>query len=207
MNQVQFYRWLVLINGAVPLLVLIWDAVRGNLGANPTNYALHVTGMLALIFLLLSLAITPIKALSGWGGWISFRRSLGLYAFFYAAIHFGIYVTFDRALSLLSTINELFARTFLQIGFLSLVLMLPLAITSTNGMQRKLGKRWKRLHQLAYPIAMLAVTHFFMSVKSDVREPLIYAAVLTLLLSTRLFKLPRLSIPKQVKTSSSKLET
>ncbi len=200
MNQVQFYRLLVIVNSAVPLMILAWDALRGNLGANPTSNALHVTGMLALVFLLLSLSITPIKALSGWGGWLTFRRSLGLYAFFYAALHFGIYVTLDRALSPASTLHELLSRTFLQIGFVALVLMVPLAVTSTNALQRKLGpKRWKRLHMLAYPIAILAVAHFFMSVKSDVREPLIYAGVLALLLSTRAFKLPRLTRGRSVK--------
>ncbi len=186
MNQVQYYRLLVIVNSAVPLLILVWDAWRGGLGANPTNYALHVTGMLGLVFLLLSLAITPLKMLSGWGGWLAFRRSLGLYAFFYAVLHVAIYVTFDRALSVAGTFRELSTRTFLQFGFLALILMMPLAVTSTNAMQRKLGKRWKRLHQLAYPIAILAVVHFFMSVKSDVREPLIYAGVLGLLLGMRL---------------------
>ena len=196
MNQVQFYRLLVVVNSLVPLLMLAWDVMRGNLGANPTTSALHVTGMLALVFLLLSLTITPIKTLSGWGGWLTFRRSLGLFAFFYAALHFGIYVTFDRALSPASTLHELLSRTFLQVGFVSLVLMVPLAITSTNSLQRRLGpKRWKRLHMLAYPIAILAVVHFFMSVKSDIREPLIYGGVLALLLSTRFIKLPRLTAP------------
>ncbi len=186
MNKVQYYRWLVIVNSAVPLVVLAWDAWRGNLGANPTMNALHVTGMLALIFLLLSLAITPIKQLSGWGGWISFRRSLGLYAFFYAVLHVGIYVTFDRALSVPSTIHELQTRTFLQIGFAAIVMMVPLAVTSTNAMQRKLGaKRWKRLHRLAYLIAILSAVHFFMSVKSDVREPLVFAGVLGVLLGSR----------------------
>lgn len=200
MNQVQFYRLLVVVNSAVPLLMLAWDALRGNLGANPTTSALHVTGMLALVFLLLSLAITPVKTLSGWGGWLTFRRSLGLYAFFYAALHFGIYVTFDRGLSVPSTMHELLSRTFLQIGFVSLLLMVPLAVTSTNALQRKLGpKRWKRLHMLAYPIAILAVAHFFMSVKSDVREPLVYAGVLAILLSTRVLKLPRLTRARSIK--------
>ncbi len=138
MNQVQFYRWLMLINGAVPVVMLAWDAWRGTLGANPATNALHVTGMLALVFLLLSLTITPLKRLSGWGGWLALRRGLGLYAFFYAVLHVAIYVTYDRALNALSTLNELLSRTFLQIGFAALVLMVPLAVTSTNAMQRKL---------------------------------------------------------------------
>ena len=205
MNQVQFYRLLVIVNGAVPLAILAWDAWRGNLGANPTSNALHVTGMLALIFLLLSLTITPLKSLSGWGGWLSMRRSLGLYAFFYAALHFGIYVTFDRGLSLFSTMKELSSRTFLQIGFASLLMMVPLAITSTNALQRKLGaKRWKRLHQLAYPLAILAAVHFYMSVKSDVREPLAFGGVLAVLLGLRLFKLPKL-MGSRPKISDKKL--
>ena len=96
MNSLQFYRNLVLLNGAVPLVVLLWDAYRGQLGANPINDALHITGILSLIFLLLSLSMTPARWITGWSGWIAFRRSLGLYGFFYSVLHFGIYVGFDR---------------------------------------------------------------------------------------------------------------
>ncbi len=166
--------------------MLAWDAWRGQLGANPINTAIHITGVTALVFLLLSLAITPLRWLSGWGGWISFRRSLGLYGFFYAIVHVIIYFTWDRELSIASLISELSKRRFLSVGGISLALMVPLAITSTNAMQRKLGQtQWKRLHRLAYPIAILAVVHFVMSVKSDLREPLAFGAVLVLLLAVR----------------------
>ncbi|MCC6508976.1 MAG: sulfoxide reductase heme-binding subunit YedZ [Pirellulaceae bacterium] len=189
MNQVQFYRWLVIINCAVPLVLLSWDAWRGQLGANPASDALHVTGMLSLVCLLLSLTITPLRWWTGWGGWISFRRALGVYAFVYAVIHLGIYVVFDRALSLSSTLMEISSRRFLQIGGLSLLLMVPLAVTSTNAMLRKVGaKRWKQLHRLAYVIAILAVMHYYMLVKSDVRQPLVFAGLLTGLLAVRVHR-------------------
>jgi len=149
MNPVQFNRWLVIANGFVPLLVLGWDAYRGQLGANSVNYALHVTGILSLVFLFLSLIITPLRWITGWGGWIALRRALGLYGFFYAVVHVSIYVALDRELSVASTFREIWLRRFLQVGTLAVFFMVPLAITSTNGMIQKLGpKRWKRLHRL-----------------------------------------------------------
>jgi DMSO/TMAO reductase YedYZ heme-binding membrane subunit len=186
MNSLKFYRQLVLLNGAVPLAVLLWDAYRGQLGANPINDALHVTGMLSLIFLLLSLSMTPARWITGWNGWIAFRRSLGLYGFFYSVLHFGIYVGFDRELNLSSTIHEIWTRRFLQIGMLAVVLMVPLAITSTNAMMRKVGaKIWKALHRLAYVVAILGVVHYYMLVKSDIRQPVAFGVVLGSLLVFR----------------------
>ncbi len=186
MNQLQFLRALVVLNGAVPLVMLLWDAYRGQLGANSVNNALHITGILSLVFLFLSLLMSPLKWATGWGGWIAFRRALGLYGFFYAIVHLVIYVGFDRALSLSSTLNEIWMRRFLQVGAVAIVLMVPLAVTSTNGMIQRLGpKRWKLLHRSAYAVAILGVLHYYMLVKSDVRQPLAFAGVLTLLLSSR----------------------
>ncbi|MFN7890061.1 MAG: ferric reductase-like transmembrane domain-containing protein [Pirellula sp.] len=186
MNSLQFYRNLVLLNGAVPLVVLLWDAYRGQLGANPANNALHVTGILSLIFLLLSLSMTPARWITGWSGWIAFRRSLGLYGFFYSVLHFGIYVGFDRELNLASTVHEIWMRFYLQIGMLAVLLMVPLAITSTNSMIRKVGaKRWKTLHRLAYVVAILGVMHYYILVKSDVRQPVAFGVVLGSLLVCR----------------------
>lgn len=189
MSSLQFNRSLVILNGIVPLLMLCLDAFRGQLGANSVNYALHVTGILSLVFLFLSLVITPLRWITGWGGWIAFRRALGLYGFFYSVLHVAIYVGFDRELSIASTINEIWLRRFLQVGTLAVFLMMPLAITSTNGMIQKLGpKRWKLLHRLAYVVAALGVTHYYMLVKSDVRQPLAFAVVLTGLLGARFAK-------------------
>ena len=132
------------------------------------------------------MVITPLRWATGWGGWVAFRRALGLYAFFYSIIHLGIYIGLDRALSLSSTFHEIWMRRFLQVGVAAVLLMVPLAGTSTNGMVRRLGaKRWKLLHRAVYLVAALGVLHYYMLVKSDVREPLAFAAVLVVLLGAR----------------------
>ena len=176
----------VILNGAVPLFMLAWDAWHGQLGANSVNNSLHITGILSLVFLFLSLLMTPLRWMTGWAGWIAFRRALGLYGFFYAVLHLSIYVGFDRALNLSSTLREIWMRRFLQVGAVSILLMAPLAVTSTNGMIQKLGpKRWKLLHRLTYIVAILGVLHYYMLVKSDVRQPLAFAGVLACLLLGR----------------------
>jgi len=186
MNQLSFYRALVVLNGAVPLLMLVWDAYRGQLGANSVNNALHITGILSLVFLFLSLLMTPLRWVTHWGGWIAFRRALGLYGFFYSIVHLAIYVGFDRGLSLSSTFHEIWMRRFLQLGVAAVLLMVPLAVTSTHSMVRKMGpKRWKLLHRGAYLVAVLGVVHYYMLVKSDVRQPLAFAGVLAFLLGAR----------------------
>ena len=186
MNQLQFLRLLVILNGAVPLLMLVWDAYRGQLGVNSVNYALHVTGILSLVFLFLSLLMTPMRWVTKWGGWIAFRRALGLYGFFYSILHVAIYVGFDRALNLTSTFHEIGIRRFLQVGTAAIFLMIPLAVTSTNSMIRVMGTaRWKSLHRLAYVVAILGVVHYYMLVKSDVRQPLAFAGALSILLGAR----------------------
>ena len=187
MNSLHFYRYLVLINGAVPLIVLVWDAFQGQLGANSVNYALHVTGILSLLFLILSLCMSPLRWLSGWSGWIAFRRSLGLFAFCYSILHLAIYVGLDREFNMESTLNEIWMRRFLQVGTAGVFLMLPLALTSTNSMIRRVGARnWKSLHRLAYVVAVLGVVHYYMLVKSDVRQPIAFGIVLGGLLVGRL---------------------
>jgi len=186
MSPVAYYRLLVILNGAVPLLMLGWDAYHGHLGANAVNHALHVTGTLSLVFLCLALVITPLRWATGWGGWVAFRRALGLYAFVYSIIHLGIYIGLDRALSVSSTFHEIWTRRFLQVGAAAVLLMVPLAVTSTNRMVQRLGpKQWKLLHRITYLVAALGVLHYYMLVKSDVRQPLAFAAVLVVLLGAR----------------------
>lgn len=203
MNQLQFQRWLVIGNGAVPLFMLAWDAWNKRLGANAVNEALHITGILSLSFLFLSLLMTPLRWYSNWTGWIAFRRALGLYGFWYAVVHLAIFFVFDRALDLASTLHEVWTRRYLQVGFVALLLMLPLAVTSTNYMVRKLGaKRWKQLHRAAYVVPVLGVIHYYLLVKSDVRQPLAFAGVLALLLAGRLAIRNHLS--RRVKSSPDK---
>lgn len=186
-SDLPFWKSLVAINGAVPLVLLIVDAFRGQLGANAVNFALHTTGILSLLFLGLSLAVTPLRQLTGWHVVVGFRRSLGLFSFFYACVHLALYVGFDRALSLTSTFDEVLKRRYLQVGLAAIVLMMPLAVTSTNAMMSRLGaRRWKRLHRLAYPVAALGALHYFLLVKSDVRQPLAFAGVFAVLLASRL---------------------
>ncbi len=189
MNDIAYYRNLVILAGLGPVLMLGWDAWHDQLGANSVNNALHITGILSLVFLFASLVITPLRAITGWNSVIAYRRALGLYGFAYAAIHFVIYVAWDRMGSVRSTVEEIAARRFLLVGFIALALMLPLAVTSTNAMIRRLGAvRWKLLHRLAYVAAILGVVHYYMLVKSDVRQPLAFAAVLTPILGFRSVK-------------------
>ena len=186
-SDIRFGKVLVLFNGAVPLALLGWDSLHHQLGANPQNFAILTTGMMALIFLILTLAVTPLRKLTGWNWLANLRRMLGLYAFFYAAMHFLLFFSLDRGLSISGTFSEMVKRKFLIVGSLALILMIPLAVTSTNAMIKRLGgKRWRALHRLAYVSAIGGVIHYYMQVKADVRQPLAFATVLAFLLGFRL---------------------
>lgn len=201
-SALPFYRKLVVLNGAVPLVMLVWDALDGQLAANSVNHALHITGIVSLVCLLLTLAMTPLQRITGWGGWGSFRRSLGLYGFFYAVVHLGIYVVLDRAGDLRSTLHEVVTRTYLQIGTVALLLMIPLAVTSTNAMIHRLGsRRWKQLHRATYVVGILGVVHYYLLVKSDVRQPVAFGVVLGVLLLFRLLPQRRVAAVRVATTS------
>src|SRR5882724_12420267 len=186
-NDIRFAKLLLLVNAAVPATLLGWDALHHRLGANPVNFAILTTGMSALTFLLLTLAVTPLRKITGLN-WIIFsRRTLGLYAFFYASLHFLIFFIFDRSLSISSTLSEMVKRKYLLVGITGLLVMVPLAITSTNAMIKRLGgKRWRALHRLAYVAAIAGAVHYYMQVKADVRLPLAFAALLAVLLGYRI---------------------
>ena len=174
----KFAKRLVWINGAIPALVLGWDAIQGQLGVNDVNYAIRTTGKLSIVFLTLSLLVTPLRRLTGWNPLIAVRRNLGLYGFYYALAHFTIFFAFDRDGSLGSTVTEIIERQYLWFGFGALLLMVPLAVTSTDGMVSRLGaKRWKLLHRAAYAVVLGAVVHFWLLVKSDLRQPKTFAAI------------------------------
>jgi ferredoxin-NADP reductase/DMSO/TMAO reductase YedYZ heme-binding membrane subunit len=188
-HDLRFGKFLLIANAIVPGAILAWDAAHGRIGANGVNYALHTTGLLALIFLLLTLLVTPLRRLTGINTLIAYRRGLGLVGFGYACVHFLIFYGLDRALSLSSTVHEILTRRYLLIGTTGLLLMVPLAVTSTSGMQMRLGaKRWKRLHRLVYLVAIAGALHYYMLVKSDVRQPLAFAGVLTALLGFRVVR-------------------
>jgi ferredoxin-NADP reductase/DMSO/TMAO reductase YedYZ heme-binding membrane subunit len=174
----KFAKRLVWINGLIPALVLGWDAIQGQLGINDVNYAIRTTGKLSIVFLTLSLLVTPLRKLTGWNPLIAVRRNLGLYGFYYALTHFSIFFAFDRDGSVGSTLTEIVERQYLWFGFGALLLMVPLAVTSTDGMVSRLGaKRWKLLHRLSYAVVFGAVVHFWLLVKSDLRQPKTFAAI------------------------------
>lgn len=169
----------------IPALLLGWDAFTGGLGVNPIEDITHRTGDWALRFLLVTLAVTPLRWLAGWNGLIRFRRMVGLFAFFYAVLHFSTYLVFDHFFDLLLIIDDVAERKYVTAGFVGFVLMIPLAVTSTQGWIRRLGRRWAVLHRLVYASAVAGVVHFLWLVKIDIGEPLIYAVILALLLGAR----------------------
>ena len=187
MKDIGFAKIVLLVNGLVPGSLLLWDAYHGQAGANPVNYAIRTTGLLALIFLSLSLLVTPLRKLTGLSWLFHFRRSLGLFAFFYALAHFSIFFVFDRSMNVQDTLSEMVKRPYLIVGSLGLMAMAPLAATSTNYMIKRLGsKRWQALHRLAYFAAIAGVIHFYMLVKSDIRLPVAFGIVVGLLLGFRI---------------------
>lgn len=170
----------------LPLGSLVWRGAADQLGANPVEEVLHCTGSWALRLLLLTLAVTPLRRLTGFG-WLSrFRRPLGLFAFFYAALHLAVYLVLDRALDWGEVLADLTERPYITVGLAAFLLLVPLAVTSTRGWQRRLGHRWQLLHRGVYLIAVLGVLHFIWLVKADLLEPLIDAAILAALLAWRL---------------------
>jgi sulfoxide reductase heme-binding subunit YedZ len=187
-RQVRFiWKPVVFVLCLMPLGVAVGDlyGVTGDLGANPVENLQDRFGNWGLRFMLIALAVTPLRQVSGWNWLTRFRRMLGLFAFFYVLLHFLVWLILDQGL-LLSAIGEDIAeRPFITIGFAALVILLALALTSTTGMRRRLGKRWQSLHNGVYVAAILGVWHYWWQVKLDATDPLIYAVVLTLLLGYR----------------------
>ncbi|WP_295454217.1 protein-methionine-sulfoxide reductase heme-binding subunit MsrQ [uncultured Thiodictyon sp.] len=185
-TAVRYGKPLVFALCLLPLALMVWLAAVDRLGANPVEAVLHFTGDFALRLLLFTLAVTPLRRLTGLAWLVRFRRMLGLFAFFYALLHFTVYLALDRSLDWGEVVTDLAKRPYIMVGFAAFVLLVPLAVTSTRGWVRRLGRRWQQLHRFVYLIAVLGVLHFFWLVKADVREPLIYAAVLAVLLAARL---------------------
>jgi methionine sulfoxide reductase heme-binding subunit len=178
----------VFVAALAPLALLAWRAVEGTLGANPIETITHGTGDWTLRFLLLTLAVTPARRLSGWNGVIRYRRMLGLFAFFYGCLHLMTYVWLDQFFDWAGMMKDVAKRPFITAGFTAYVLLVPLAFTSTAGMIRRLGGRaWRRLHRLAYVSAALGVAHYWWLVKADIRRPRNYAVLLAALLLVRLW--------------------
>ena len=188
MQDVKFNKILLFINALVPLALLGWDAAQQNLGANPVEFFLRTTGVLTLVFLLITLTVTPLRKIFGWNQLIKFRRMIGLFAFFYGFLHLVTYSVFDKSGNVLEIADDVWQRPFIAVGMLAFFLLVPLAVTSTNGMIKRLGgKNWARLHKLTYLIAILGVIHFWMIVKSDITYPLLFGLVLAGLLGYRIY--------------------
>ena len=187
---------------ALPALGLALGALGGGLGANPIETVTHVTGEWTLRLLLASLAVSPLRRLLGWPALAPYRRTLGLLAFGYACLHFATYLGLDLALDLGALAEDVVERPYITVGFSGFLLLVPLAATSTRRAMRRLGRRWAHLHRLAYVACVCGVVHFLWLVKADLREPLIYAGILTALLLERGVRLARRGLPARASRPS-----
>lgn len=187
MSQTRFTKLVIFVNSLLPLVLLFWDLWHKRVGPNPLEFFTRSTGMLTLIFLILTLSVTPLRKVFGLNQLIKFRRMVGLFAFFYGSVHLLTYIWFDRFFNFLSIGQDVARRPFILVGILGFFLMVPLAITSTNKMIKRMGgKRWGKLHRLVYLAAIAGVIHFWMLVKSDTRLPITFGFILLLLLAHRI---------------------
>jgi len=170
---------------ALPAVLLAVDGLRGNLTADPIEEITHRTGWWALTLLMVTLGVTPLRRLTGWNQLVQMRRMLGLYAFFYTTLHLLTYVVLDLFFALDILLEDVMKRPYITVGFAAFLMLLALAVTSTRASIRRLGRRWQQLHRLVYVAALLGVVHFYWQVKADTREPLVYGAILALLLVAR----------------------
>jgi len=184
-NQIYIKR-LIFILSLWPLLLISINIFQDKLGANPVEFIERHFGKWTLIFLCLTLSITPLRRITNISQWILYRRMLGLFVFFYASIHLLCYIGLDYHFAWIDIKNDIIKHRYVLVGFFAWLLLLPLAITSSDKMIRKLKVNWKRLHRLIYVIAILGVLHFIWLVKKDITEPLIYAAIVSILLILRL---------------------
>ena len=172
----------------IPLALVVWHGLTGGLSANPIEDITHRTGDWTLRFLLVALAVTPLRRLTGWAALASFRRMFGLFAFFYAALHFTTYLVLDFFFAFDLILDDIVERRYITAGFAGFLMLVPLALTSTARMTRRLGgERWRQVHRLVYVAAVAGVVHYLWLVKIDIRPPLVYAGILTVLLGVRLW--------------------
>lgn len=171
----------------IPFGILFWQAFTDNLGTNPVETLTHETGQWALRFLLITLSVTPLRKLLKLNWLIKLRRMLGLFVFFYAVLHFITYIWLDQFFDIKEILIDIPKRPFITIGFASFLLLIPLAVTSTNAMQRRLKKKWRTLHKLVYVIPVLVIIHFIWSLKADFSEPFVYALIFSALMLVRVY--------------------
>ncbi|HET8783499.1 MAG TPA: protein-methionine-sulfoxide reductase heme-binding subunit MsrQ [Pyrinomonadaceae bacterium] len=185
--KISFPKFVVFLNSLIPLALLAWDLYRKQVGPNPVEFVTRTTGMLTLVFLCLTVAVTPLRRIFGINSLVKFRRILGLFAFFYGSLHLLTYIWFDRLWNLAGVAADVVQRPFILAGMTAFLLMVPLAITSTNKMVKRIGgKRWAKLHRLVYLAAIAGVVHFWMLVKSDYSLPLTFGFIILFLLGYRL---------------------
>jgi len=187
MNLNLFLKPVVFLLCLTPLFLIVWNGFNNNLGANPAETILDTMGNWGIYFLLITLSVTPVRKLTGWGGVIRLRRMFGLFAFFYACLHLLSYIWFDQYFDWNEILKDIIKRPFITLGFITFLLLIPLVLTSTNKMMLRLKKNWKKLHFLVYPIAIFATVHFFLMTRADFRHPLLIASILSLLLGYRLY--------------------
>lgn len=186
MKRIPALKVAVFVACVGPVARLVWKALHDALGANPIEVITRSTGTWTLVLLLATLSVTPVRKLTGWLDVIRFRRMLGLFAFFYVSLHFLTYIWLDKFFDLQQVAKDVYKRPFITAGFTGFMLLIPLAVTSTRGMIRRLGGRhWQNLHRLIYASAVAGVVHYVWLVKADVRVPLIYGSVLSVLLAYR----------------------
>jgi methionine sulfoxide reductase heme-binding subunit len=191
LQQIRFvWKPLVFLACLLPFALVVTDAfeITGTLGANPIEAIMDRFGNWSLRFILITLSVTPLRRLTGWNWLVRFRRMLGLFTFFYVLMHFLTWLVLDQGLLLSAILEDIVKRPFITIGFTALLLLTALAITSTNGLRRRMGRHWQTLHNAVYLIGILGVWHYWWQVKKDITEPLIYAAILAVLLGYRLIR-------------------
>jgi len=190
LEQIRFvWKPVVFVLCLVPGLLLLGDTfeITGTLGANPVEEIQDRLGNWGLRFILIALAVTPLRRLTGWNWLARFRRMLGLYAFFYTLLHFLVWLTLDQGVLWSAIVEDIAKRPFITIGFAALLILTAMAATSTNGIRRRMGRRWQQLHYGAYVAGILGVWHYWWQVKKDIRDPLIYAVILAALLGLRVW--------------------
>lgn len=201
------YPWLkpaIVVGSGVPLVAILLGAARGTLGANPVAESLNRLGLLALVFLIGSLAMTPLQIVFGWSWPVRVRRLVGVTAFVFASLHFLTYAAIDQGLDLGAVLADIGTRQFIFFGFAGWLVLLPLAVTSTNRMVRRLGfERWKRIHRLGYVAGILGVVHFFLRVKKDTTEPVIWGVLLAAFFALRIVEHRRKQARKRARAGGA----
>lgn len=180
-------RAAVFVTGVAPAVLLVVDGIGGRLGANPIEAVTHTTGDWCLRFLLAALAVTPVRRLTGWRRLAPHRRTLGLFAFFYACLHLSTYIGLDHFFDWHTVVEDVVKRPYITAGFTGFLCLLPLAVTSTRGWMRRLGRRWVQVHRLAYVAGVAGIVHYIWLTKADLLLPLLHATILAALFGARLW--------------------